>query len=209
MLLICLAVGIGLWYAIILTPIEEPAKPEFNIFDLEAGGSLVKFNLQNLGEADAHNVTITVNGTWIPQVQMNITSVENGYSPSVSTYKATIFKGTFNVAISHDVERLITKVISSVGFIESDYEAGWFAVGIVEEVVNQTLVSTRWFTDSEIALVEEILENPHPYYTSAEKTIDILRKDEIKTVDIHLEWSCDSFEMVISCDEGVTLEETM
>ena len=196
-LLIGLTVGVGLWYAIVLTP--RSLKPEFNIFNLEAGGNLVKFNIQNLGEADAHNVVIKVNGSWCPSIEINVTSVEHGYSVTPEQI-ATVFNGTFDGSFE-DMNTLARRIIPSVAGMERDSEHTWLKVMVVE---NGTW---RYLTDSEVALLKEAFENPHPYYTFAEKTINALRKDEIKTVEIHLEWSCDSYEVIISCDEGVTLQE--
>lgn len=202
-LLMCLAVGVGL---LVLTQKEEPAKPEFNVFNLEAGGNLVKFNLQNLGEADAHNVSIKVNGTWCPQIEVEITSVEEGYVVTPEQI-ATVFRGTIRGPTEYIIRVLKTGVPSIAGTerdVDHETQESTFLKVMVME--NETY---RYLTDSEVTAIKEVLENPHPYYTSTEETIDILRKDEIKTVEIHLEWGCDSFEMVISCDEGVALEETM
>lgn len=159
-LLLCLAVGIGLWYA--TTP-KRSLKPEFNVFNLEAGGGLVKFNLQNLGEADAHNVSIKVNGTWHPQIEVEITSVEHGYSVTPEQI-ATVFRGTIKGDTS-DILRVLKMIVPSTAGTERDTvpEGTYIKIMVVE---NGTY---RYLTDSEVTAIKEVLENPHPYYTSAEK----------------------------------------
>jgi len=210
-LLMCLAVGVGL---LVLTQREEPAKPEFNVFNLEAGGNLVKFNLQNLGEADAHNVSIKVNGTWRPFPPINITDVTEDYIQTGSSSGnpimklGTIFHGNFDCfardghydyMVLHTLMR--ARALLWMG-TESMMTHEYFWIRVTDEE------GTRTLTDSEVSQMIDCFENPN-MYPHAESTIDVLKKGEIKTVEIGLECLADSFEMVISCDEGVTLEETM
>jgi len=170
-------------------------KPEFNIFDVE---SPTKFNIQNIGKADAHNVKIEVNGTWIPTFQMNVTSVENG---SMYDTAATVFYGTiYNYEPdSGEWYELSRRVVPSI--VGGETNGTTFLKLTVEE--NGVL---RHLTDSEVASLIDAFENPRTYYTFGETTIDILRMGEVKTVQITLKGRADSYEISISCDEEVTLQ---
>jgi len=170
-------------------------KPKFNIFDLEKTGGSVKFNLQNVGNVDAHNVKIKVNGTWIPTFKMNATSVEHGYMVSPEQI-ATVFYGTIESAEEWFV--LAKRVVPSIVGGETD-RTTFLKLAVVENGV------WRYLTDSEVTILIDAFENPRVYYTFGETTIDILKKREIKTVNIILPQISNLYEVVITCDEGTTL----
>jgi len=172
-------------------------KPEFNLIDIETNPT--DFYIQNVGKADAHNVKIKFNGTWIPEISINVTSVEQGYSVSPEQI-ATVFKGIFDGSFE-DMNILARKVIPSIVGMELDSERGWLKVMVVENGV------WRYLTDNEVASLIEAFENPQAYYTYGETTIDVLRVGEIKGVKITLkEPFRDFYEIFISCDEGISLQ---
>lgn len=164
-------------------------KPEFNIFDVE---SPTKFNIQNIGKADAHNVKIEVNGTWVPTIEINVTSVEYGEHD-------TLFNGRFDGSFE-DMNILARRIIPSVAGMERDSEHAWLKIFVIENEMQ------RCFNDSEAAILIEAFENPRAYYTFGETTIDILRMGEVKTVQITLKGRADYYDISISCDEEVTLQ---
>lgn len=187
-LLSSIAIGIFLYTRYFL-------KPEFNIFDME---SPTKFNIQNIGKADAHNVEIKVNGTWIPKFSMNVTRVEHGYSVTPEQI-ATVFYGKIYGYEPEELSELVRRVVSPI--------AGWESNGttFVKLMVIENGV-WRYLTDSEVASLIDAFENPQIYYTFGETTIDILRIGEVKTVQITLKGRADFYEISISCDEEVTLQ---
>ena len=186
-------------------------KPEFNTFDMEKSRGSVNFNIQNIGKADAHNITIKVNGTWtwIPTFRMDVTSVEHGYVVTPGQI-ATVFYGTI---YGGEWMALADRIVPSIVGGETD-GATYVKIMVMENDV------MRYLTENENVALIEAFENPRAYhtYTFGETTIDILRKGEIKTVVITLEkWSTkttaitleqypDFYEISISCDEGITLQ---
>lgn len=171
-------------------------KPEFNTFDVEKTSSSMRFNIQNIGKADAHNVKIEVNGTWIPEFKMNVTSVEHGYVVSPEQI-ATVFYGT--IENSEDWFELARRVVPSIVGGETNGTT-FLKLEVVENGV------WRYLDDNETSMLIDAFENPRAYYTFKETTIDILRRGEIKTVTIDLDESSDYYEVAISCDEGITLQ---
>jgi len=171
-------------------------KPEFNIFDMEKTSSSITFNIQNMGKADAHNVEIEVNGTWLPAFEMNVTSVQHGYVVSPEQI-ATVFYGT--IENSEDWFKLAKRVVPSVVGGETDGTT-FLKLEVVENGV------WRYLADNETTILIEAFENPRAYYTFGETTIDVLRIGEIKTVAINLSECSDFYEVAISCNEGITLQ---
>jgi hypothetical protein len=166
-------------------------KPEFNVFDME---SATKFNIQNIGKADAHNIKIKVNGTWTPAFRMNVTKVEHGYS-------ATVFYGTIYGYDEHSGEwfELAKRLVPSIVGGETNGTT-FVKLMVIENGVR------RHLTDSEVSILIDAFENPRAYYTFAETIIDILKVGEVKTVQILLQGRSDFYEISIFCDEGVTLQ---
>jgi hypothetical protein len=170
-------------------------KPEFNIFGIE---SLTKFDIQNIGKADAHNVKIKVNGTWIPTFKMNVTKVEHGYSVSPEQI-ATVFYGIICGYNEHSGEWFeLTKRV--VPYITGGETNGTTFVKLMV-IENGTF---RYLTDDEVTSLIDAFETPRAYYAFGETAIDVLRVGEVKTSQVTLEGRADSCEVSISCDEGIT-----
>ena len=169
-------------------------KPEFNVFDIQSNP--IKFNIQNIGKADAHNVKIKVNGTWIPNFKMNVTSVEHGYMVSPEQI-ATVFYGM--IENSEGCFQLSKRVVPSISSGETDGIA-FVKLAVVE---NGTW---RYLDDNEVADIIQAFENPRTYYSFEETMIDILKIGEIETVTISVKEDSDSYQIVVSCDEGLTLQ---
>jgi hypothetical protein len=170
-------------------------KPEFNLIDIETNPT--DFHIQNIGKADAHNVKIKFNGTWIPNFRMNTTKVEHGYMTS-SEQIVTVFYGA--IESSEDWYLLARRIVPSIVGGETD-GATFVKLAVVENGV------WRYLTDDEVASLIEAFENPRAYYTYGETTIDVLRVGEIKEVKITLkEPFRDFYEIFISCDEGISLQ---
>lgn len=173
-------------------------KPEFNVFDAQLNP--IKFNIQNIGKADAHNVKIKVNGSWTPAFRMNVTKVEHGYSVSPEQI-ATVFYGTICDYDENSGEwfQLAKRVVPSITGGETNGTT-FVKLMVVE---NGTW---RYLDDDEVANSVEAFGNPRTYYSFGETTIDILKVGEIETVTISLKEHSDSYQISISCDEGLTLQ---
>jgi len=170
-------------------------KPEFNVFNME---SATKFNIQNIGKADAHNVKIKVNGTWIPNFRMNVTKVEHGYSITPEQI-ATVFNGTIYGYDATELSELVRRLVPAITGWETDGTT-FVKLMVVENGV------WRYLTESEVASLIDAFENPRAYYAFGEAIIDILKVGEVKTVQILLQGRSDFYEISIFCDEGVTLQ---
>lgn len=175
-------------------------KPVFNAFDTVADVDSIGFSIQNMGNADAHNIKIEVNGTWISHFRMNVTNVEHeDYS--------TIFYGTIN-EWGEQAFDLARRIVPSITY-------GWIPLppyyGAVDyptyiRVEAEENGVPRNLTNDEVASLIHAFENPRAYYTLAETTIGVLRKGEIRTMTIDLSEPSHFYEVSVSSSEGTTLQ---
>lgn len=175
-------------------------RPEFNAFDMVANRNSIRFSIQNMGNADAHNVKIEVNGTWISYFKMNVTNVEHRDN-------TTIFYGTINKwgEQAFDLaQRIVPSIVHGETPLPPMYDAVDYPTYIKVKAEENGV--PRNLTDNEVASLIDAFENPRAYYTFGEATIDLLRKEEIRTMTINLSEPSHFYEVSVSSDEGATLQ---
>jgi hypothetical protein len=168
-------------------------KPEFNVFEVSVYGAEVKFFIQNIGKADAHNVKTLVNGTWIQKFRVNLTFVENKGN-------WTLLRGD-NSGWPYHVSMLGLRVLPVIADWKVIFTSTANYLNLTARADSDTL---RHLTDLEVEILIDAFENPRPFYTYNESTIDLLRVGEVRTVTIILDENSDSYEVLISCDERIT-----
>jgi hypothetical protein len=209
-IIVGVAVGFGLSYVGIVNPLRAELneanskladyvaslKPDFNVFNFQRIGNDIEFSIQDIGSSDAHNVTITTNGAWIPSYNMSVVSVENGYIDTPE-HIATVFNGTirnYTIDTAPRFDEYARRLGVPANGSETDYNT--YLKITVEE--NGTL---RYLTDDETEFLVQAFEDPIPTYTYNQTDITVLGVTEIKilTVDLH-DWA-ESYQIAISCSE--------
>jgi hypothetical protein len=153
-----------------------------------------------MGNADARNIKIEVNGTWISYFKMNVTNVEHRDN-------ATIFHGTINKwdeQAFNLAQRIVPSIVHGETPLPPIYDAVNYPTYIKVKAEENGV--PRNLTDNEVASLIDAFENPGAYYTFGEATIDMLRKGEIRTMTINLSEPSHFYEVSVSSDEGVSLQ---
>jgi archaellum component FlaG (FlaF/FlaG flagellin family) len=204
------AVGFGVSYVGLVSPLraeldeansklanyEASLKPNFNVYNFQRRGNNIAFSVQNIGSTDAHNVTVTVNGAWIPSYNMSVTSVEHGYIDTPE-HIATVFNGTIRNYTADTTPRFddyVRRLGIQANGSETDYST--YLKITVEE--NGTL---RYLTDNENEFLVESFGDPIATYTYNETTISVLAVAETKALTVDLQEWAESYQIAISCSE--------
>ena len=209
-IIVGVAVGFGASYVGLVSPLraeldaanskladyEASLKPNFNVYNFQRRGNNITFSVQNIGSKDAHDVTVTVNGAWIPSYNMSVTSVEHGYI-GTPEHIATVFNGTIRNYTADTTPRFddyVRRLGIQANGSETDYST-YLKITVQE---NGTL---RYLTNDESDFLVEAFGDPQATYTYNETTIAVLAVAETKafTVDLQ-EWAA-SYQIAISCSE--------
>ncbi len=204
------AVGFGISYMVLVNPLraelndanskladyEASLIPNFNVFNFQRIGNDIEFSVQNIGSTDAHNVTVTVNGAWIPSYNMSVTSVEHGYI-DLPEKIATIFYGiihNYTAGTTPRFDEYARRLGVPANGSETDYST--YLKITVEE--NGTL---RYLTDDESEFLVQAFEEPIATYTYNETAISVLTVAETKTLTVDLQEWAESYQIAVSCSQ--------